>query len=67
MITVAGDHAEAGALDDMKDMIPRLSVGGIVVIDDIFHPTHPYFLNGWKKATVMFPFLSVHLGHKPYC
>ena len=58
MITVDGDHSEEGALDDLKNVIPRLSVGGILVFDDIVHPAHPYLLNVWKKAMTMFPYLT---------
>jgi predicted O-methyltransferase YrrM len=58
MITVDGDHSEEGALDDLKNLIPHLSVGGILVFDDIAHPAHPYLFSVWKKAMAMFPFLS---------
>ena len=58
MITVDGDHSEAGALDDLKNVIPHLSVGGILVFDDIAHPAHPYLINVWKKAMAMFPYLT---------
>jgi predicted O-methyltransferase YrrM len=58
MITVDGDHTEAGAFDDLKNVIPHLSVGGILVFDDIAHPSHPYLLNVWKKALLTFPYLS---------
>ena len=58
MITVDGDHTEAGALDDLKNVIPHLSVGGMLTFDDIAHPSHPYLLNVWKKAMAMFPFLT---------
>jgi len=58
MITVDGDHSEAGALDDLKNVIPHLSVGGILVFDDIAHPAHPYLINVWKKTMAQFPFLT---------
>lgn len=58
MITVDGDHSEEGAFDDLKNVIPYLSVGGILVFDDISHPAHPYLLNVWKKTMAMFPFLT---------
>jgi predicted O-methyltransferase YrrM len=58
MITVDGDHSEAGALDDLKNVIPHLSVGGVLVFDDIAHPAHPYLINVWKKAMAIFPFLT---------
>jgi predicted O-methyltransferase YrrM len=58
MITVDGDHSEVGALDDLKNVIPHLSVGGVLVFDDISHPAHPYLLNVWKKAMAMSPYLT---------
>jgi hypothetical protein len=58
MITVDGDHSETVALDDLKNVIPHLSVSGILVFDNIAHPSHPYLLNVRKKAMAMFPFLT---------
>lgn len=58
MITVDGDHTDAGAFDDLKNVIPHLSVGGVLVFDDIAHPAHPYLLNVWKKALSTFPYLT---------
>lgn len=58
LITVDGDHSEAGAFDDLKNVIPHLSVGGILVFDDIAHPSHPYLLNVWRKAVLTFPYLT---------
>ena len=49
IIPLDGDHTEAGAFDDLKNVIPNLSVGGILVFDDIAHPSHPYLLNFWKQ------------------
>jgi len=50
LITVDGDHSEEGAFDDLLNVIPHLNVGGILVFDDIAHPTHPYLLGVWKKT-----------------
>jgi len=58
MITVDGDHSEAGAFDDLCNVIPFLSVGGVLVFDDISHPAHPYLLQVWQKTLMRFPFLS---------
>jgi len=55
LITVDGDHSEEGAFDDLLNVIPHLNVGGILVFDDIAHPTHPYLLGVWKKTLSMFP------------
>lgn len=58
MITVDGDHSEAGAFDDLCNVIPQLAVGGVLVFDDICHPVHPYLLGVWRKALAKFPFLE---------
>jgi hypothetical protein len=57
IIPLDGDHTEAGAFDDLKNVIPDLSVGGILVYD-FAHPSHPYLLNVWKTALAMFTFLA---------
>lgn len=48
IITVDGDHSEAGAAQDLCDVLPRLAVGGAVVFDDIAHPAHPELNRVWK-------------------
>lgn len=58
MITVDGDHSEEGAYDDLCNVIPHLSVGGVLVFDDIAHPAHPYLLNVWRKALARFSFIA---------
>ncbi|UFS72428.1 class I SAM-dependent methyltransferase [Geomonas sp. RF6] len=58
LITVDGDHTEDGAFDDLKNVIPRLSVGGVLVFDDICHPAHTYLLKVWQRAMAEFPFLT---------
>ncbi len=58
MITVDGDHTEAGAFDDLCNVIPHLAEGGVLLFDDISHPAHSYLLNVWQKALAKFPFLS---------
>ena len=35
LITVDGDHSVSGAWDDLKNVTPRLRVGGVLVFDDI--------------------------------
>jgi predicted O-methyltransferase YrrM len=35
LVTVDGDHSEEGALADLRAVIPRLAVGGVLVFDDI--------------------------------
>jgi predicted O-methyltransferase YrrM len=50
LITVDGDHSEKGALQDLRDVLPRLPMGGAIVFDDISHPQHPYLIKTWRKA-----------------
>jgi tetratricopeptide (TPR) repeat protein len=50
MITVDGDHTEEGALQDLRDVLPNLALGGIIIFDDISHPQHMYLADTWKKA-----------------
>lgn len=55
MMTVDGDHSEQGAIDDLMNVIPHLSVGGVLVFDDIAHPKHEYLLKVWRDVTGRFP------------
>lgn len=56
LITVDGDHTLNGALQDLRDVLPFLSLGGCIVFDDICHPQHMYLFDVWKQA------LSEHDG-----
>lgn len=56
LITVDGDHSEAGALDDLQNVLPHLTLGGILVFDDIQHPQFPFLLEVWRKALKAAPF-----------
>jgi len=49
LITVDGDHTASGAARDLRDVMPRLKIGGILVFDDITHPKHPNLSNIWSK------------------
>lgn len=49
LITVDGDHSFEGAIQDIKDVLPFLSVGGMIVFDDICHPSHLELLEVWNK------------------
>jgi predicted O-methyltransferase YrrM len=42
LITVDGDHSAAGARRDLDDCWPHLNLGGVLVIDDVNHPTWPW-------------------------
>lgn len=49
LITVDGDHSEAGARLDLETVIPHLSIGGVLVMDDIAHPQHRYLERVWDE------------------
>lgn len=49
LITVDGDHTAKGARIDLKNVIPRLKVGGILVFDDIINPHHVYLKDVWDQ------------------
>lgn len=50
LLTVDGDHTPAGAEADLRRTLPRLSLGGIAVFDDIVHPMHPELLGVWRRV-----------------
>lgn len=50
IIVVDGDHSDEGALQDLRDVLPHLAVGGVLIFDDICHPLHPNLLNIWRQA-----------------
>ena len=50
LITVDGDHSEAGARADLETVIPRLKVGGALVFDDISNPSHPELARVWRDV-----------------
>jgi predicted O-methyltransferase YrrM len=51
IIVVDGDHTEAGADQDLRDTFPRVARGGVLVFDDLMHPSHRYLLNIWRRWT----------------
>jgi predicted O-methyltransferase YrrM len=50
LVTVDGDHSYDGALADLRTVIPRLSLGGALVFDDLAHPQHSYLVEVWRRA-----------------
>jgi predicted O-methyltransferase YrrM len=49
MITVDGDHSLRGARKDLENVLPRLKIGGVILLDDISHPQHEYLEKLWDK------------------
>jgi predicted O-methyltransferase YrrM len=50
IIVVDGDHSDEGAAQDLRDVLPRLEVGGVIIMDDISHPAHPNLGAVWRRA-----------------
>jgi predicted O-methyltransferase YrrM len=50
LMVVDGDHSRRGAEQDLRTVLPRLKVGGIIVFDDICHPLHPYLARVWNHV-----------------
>lgn len=67
VITVDGDHTELGAKLDLLNVMQRLKVGGVLIFDDIVHPSHMYLHNVWNKVVKGNPHFSTYefteLGH----
>ena len=49
LITVDGDHSRRGAAADLRTVLPRLRIGGVVVFDDISQRAHPYLRDVWQR------------------
>lgn len=49
LIFVDGDHSDEGARADILNVIEHVSVGGLLVFDDITHPAHRSLLNVWHS------------------
>ncbi len=50
LINVDGDHSRAGALADLECILPYVSLGGMVLLDDITHPQHRYLEDVWDQV-----------------
>lgn len=49
LITIDGDHSLKGAYRDIKNVLPRLKIGGAIVFDDISSHEHLYLKKLWTK------------------
>jgi len=52
VITVDGDHSKEGAEQDLRDVMPRLKLGGVLIFDDVASPVHPYLNDVWQRVVV---------------
>jgi predicted O-methyltransferase YrrM len=58
LITVDGDHSVEGAAQDLADVLPRLKVGGGLVLDDVCHPAHAGLAEVWRRIVLEDPRFS---------
>jgi len=49
LVIVDGDRTEAGADQDLRDIMPYVAGGGVVVFDGLNDPDHPYLLEVWQR------------------
>jgi predicted O-methyltransferase YrrM len=52
LITVDGDHSKQGAAQDLRDVLARIKLGGVLVFDDICHPSLPHLRDVWQRIVV---------------
>jgi predicted O-methyltransferase YrrM len=50
LVTIDGDHSTNGAKLDIKNVIKRVKIGGLVVFDDIDNPNHRSLKKLWYKT-----------------
>ena len=55
LVTVDGDHTEAGARRDLETVLPRVAVGGVLVFDDLRHPKCPWLEQVWDEVVAAHP------------
>ena len=55
LISVDGDHSAAGATTDLRNVIPHLKIGGLLVFDDICNPYHPRLRRIWERHVARSP------------
>jgi predicted O-methyltransferase YrrM len=49
LVFVDGDHSDEGARTDILNVIDHVSVGGLLVFDDITHPSHRTLIDVWHS------------------
>jgi len=60
LITVDGDHSLPGAWADLRNVAPRLAVGGVLVFDDVANPYCPGLLELWREFVARDGGLAAH-------
>ncbi len=52
LVTVDGDHTRRGAIIDLKNVLPRIKIGGFLIFDDVCNPELTYMKKLWEKVVV---------------
>jgi SAM-dependent methyltransferase len=60
LITVDGDHESEPAATDLRNAEKLLKPGGVLIFDDINHPSYPGLLEVWKLFKAAFPTWEFH-------
>jgi len=55
LATIDGDHSARGAKVDIRNVVPRLKIGGVIVFDDICNPDHTYLMKVWHREVAGSP------------
>jgi FkbM family methyltransferase len=55
LILVDGDHTDEGARADLELAFAHLVPGGVLILDDITHPSHPGLKAVWDECAKRFP------------
>jgi hypothetical protein len=55
LVTVDGDHTAEGAVRDLLTVLPCISPGGVLLFDDISHPSHRYLADCWAGTVGAHP------------
>ncbi len=50
-LIVDGDHSDENARTDLRNVVEHVSVGGLLVFDDIIHPSHPGLRGVWRETS----------------
>lgn len=58
LVTVDGDHSPHGATTDLEHVLPRVSIGGAVVFDDVNNPSHRELRGVWQQTMAAHPEFS---------
>ena len=58
LVTVDGDHRDAGALADLENVVSHIGPGGMMAFDDIAHPDFPTLHRTWQAFLCAHPGLS---------